>query len=82
MVPLPHRNEVFVMALKDIAKRIGNIAFRLATSSCGGDCGKCGICQNSSRLMPLNERQSHGKGNSGGIAKFGGEGINLKRVRK
>lgn len=59
------------MALKDIAKRIGNIAFRLAISSCGGDCGKCGICQNLSCLIPMNERQSHEKENSGEIANLG-----------
>jgi len=34
------------MKLKDIGKRIGNIAFRLAMYSCerGGECGGCAGC--------------------------------------
>ena len=57
--------EGFVMRFKDIGKRIGNIAIRVAMSGCGGECGKCGICQNLSPLIPQGERQSREKENSG-----------------
>ena len=35
-----------VMGLKDIGKKLGDIAFRAAVSgcSCGGECGWCGGC--------------------------------------
>ena len=54
------------MRFKGIGKKIGDMAYKLAVSgcNCGGECGKCGICQNLSPLMSQDERQSSEKGNS------------------
>jgi len=51
------------MRLKDIGKKIGNIAFRLAMYSCerGGECGGCAGCGyyvNPSPSTPENKKKS------------------------
>ena len=50
------------MKLKGIGKRIGNMAFRLAMYSCGGECGKCGICKNPSPPISQSDSQSRENG--------------------
>ena len=61
------------MGLKDVGKSMGNIAFRLAMFSCGGECRKCGICQNHSPSMSQDERQSRGNENWVVMTKSGGD---------
>jgi len=63
------------MRFKDIRKGIWDIAFKLAISSCGGECGECGICQNPYLLMPQDERQSCGSGTRVVKGKSGGDGM-------
>jgi len=52
------------MRLKDIGRKIGDIAFRVAMSTCerGGGCGECGSCGNYVNLHTLelgNEKKDH-----------------------
>ena len=52
------------MGLKEIGKRIGDMAFRVAASGCGcgGECGKCASCGNLPAHAPGGETESCGKG--------------------
>ena len=64
------------MRFKGIGKKIRDKAYKLAMPgcSCGGECGKCGICHNSSRPMSQDERQNHGR-EIRVITKSGGDGM-------
>ena len=53
-----------IMGLKDIGRKIGDIAFKLAISSCscGWECGRCQACGNHGNLHttePSNEKKDH-----------------------
>ena len=56
------------MRFKGIGKKIGDMAYKLAVSdcNCGGECGKCGVCQNPHPPTLCDERQRREKRSSSG----------------
>lgn len=47
------------MGFKDIGKKVGDIAFKVAMASCerGGECGGCKMCGNSPLSTPENKEE-------------------------